>query len=200
MILEEQKKIFDEVVNSNYNGLRRMVDRAIFNPNDRDDILQSGLLAFFTAIPNFRNECSGFDYAKKCLGYKIKNYIRACKSPQRRAELDKEYFEDPSEMEITDIMLSEAIIESKQNNPELAYQKKEKQMTIDNALNRLAELEQKQAEACQIIVDFFRKYEDNIKDSELAALLNVPVNSIKKLKFNARKNLREIMNEEDWYW
>lgn len=103
-------------------------------------------------------------------------------------------------MEITDVMLSEAIIESRQNNPEFAYQKKERQMTIDYALNKLAELDQKQAEACQIIVGFFRKYEDNIKDSELAALLNVPVNTIKKLKFNARKNLREIMNEEDWYW
>ncbi len=71
---------------------------------------------------------------------------------------------------------------------------------MDRALIRLKESEPKQAEACQAMINFFNKYDDNISDAELAGILGVGLSQVKKLKFNARKSLRHILSEEDWYW
>ncbi len=100
---DRQSRIFDETIKMHYGKLRQMVDRRIYSPSDREDIFQEGLREFYSALPRFRGECSGYFFALSCISNVIKRYARK----QSRGH-DLQYIEDPAALK-SDSGLASAI-------------------------------------------------------------------------------------------
>lgn len=192
--------IFVELVRNKGRSLKGIVNAKVFCISDRDDVYQKGLIAVYKALPNFKQECSIYSFAQRCFHNVIVSYIR---SKQARSRLFDDYTEVASDIGNEESVQRIAVsMPVDPKTPEVLYSMKYSsiQNLVDNALVELNKKSPEQAEVCQLMIDFFRKYDRNLTDQEISEILEIPVNTVKTRKYRARQNLKEIINEEDWYW
>ena len=199
----EQSKIdnmFAELVSNHGRNLKTIIDSKIFCPSDRDDVYQNALIAVYTVLPKFRQECSLLTFAQRCFHNVIVDYIRKKKT---RSNVFDDYTQVDSDLnteEPTRRVVISMPVDYK--TPEILYSMKHSsiQNMVAVALEELGKKSPEQAEVYQLMIDFFRKHDRNLSDEKISEILEIPVNTVKTRKYRARQNLREILNEEDWHW
>lgn len=196
----EVDDMFAELISNHGRNLKLTIDSKIFCPSDRDDVYQNALIAVYTALPRFKRECSVLTFAQRCFHNVIGDYVR---KKQRRQNVFDDYTQVDSDLNNDEpsrrIVIS---VPLDYKTPEIFYSMKYSsiQNLVDDALAKLEELSPGQAEVYHLMIDFFRKHDRSLSDEEISGILDIPVNTIKVRKHRARQKLREILNEEDWYW
>ena len=198
----EVDRLFQDILKNYGHKLRREVEICVFNKSNCDDIYQEGLIDLYNALPRFRGECHINTYANACFSNTIKNYIRSRKSLQRRTEIDVELgkFVENNESNLANGQL----IAKAAPNPEELYALKEIAKPLipelERAISLLAKEGPQYAEVYKVMIDFFREFDRDITIKELADLLGIPEATVKTRQFRARKMLRELIDEDAWYW
>ena len=178
---EEVQFLFDDIVKNYGSRLRRLISVMVYNPSEIDDIYQDGMINLYSALPKFRKECSPSSYATSCFLNTIRNYIKS-----KRWEFLGE----------------DKITLADEKTPEVLFLKRENSLEqkLYSALDTLEKESPEQAEIYKLMIDFFQKYDKNLSDKEIADTLDIPLNTVKTRKFRARQRLRELIDENEWYW
>ena len=201
----EQPKIeidnmFAELISNHGKTLKTIIDSKVFCQSDRNDVYQDALIAVYTALPRFKQECSILTFAQRCFHNVIVNYIRKKKV---RGNVFDDYTQVDSDLNTAEptrrVVISMPV---DYKTPEILYSMKHSsiQNMVAVALEELGKKSPEQAEVYQLMIDFFRKHDRNLSDEKISEILEIPVNTVKTRKYRARQNLREILNEEDWHW
>lgn len=192
--------MFAELVSNHGGYLRKIIDAKVFCPSDRDDVYQNALIAVYTALPRFRQECSVLSFARRCFRNVVVDYIRSQKTRSRVFNDNTQVDSDINNEEPVKRVAVSTPVDSR--TPEIFYSMKYSSIKnlIDDALAELEKQSPGQADVYHLMIDFFREYDRELSDEEISGILDIPVNTIKVRKHRARLKLREILNEEDWYW
>lgn len=192
--------MFAELVSNHGKNLKAIIDSRIFCQSDRDDIYQNALIAVYTALPRFRQECSVLSFAQRCFRNVIISYIRSKQAMNKVFDGNAQVDSDINTEEPVKRVAVSTPVDSK--TPEIFYSMRYSsiQKLVDNALAELEKQSPGQAEVYHLMIDFFREYDRKLSDEEISGILDIPVNTVKTRKHRARLKLREILNEEDWYW
>lgn len=184
---EKEYEIIQSILNGNieqFKHLQKKYSRIISNlirkmikdEDDVADLTQDTFIKAYNALPNFQN-----GYAFSSWLFKIAS--NTCIDFIRKNKFQFVYIDDNNNDE-------DKIYEIKDSNfqPDLEFQKKERKTIIQDAINQLPEIYQKVIKM---------RHEEELEYQEIADKLELPLGTVKVNIFRARKQLLEILKNED---
>ena len=167
--MNEQEKVFDEIVKTYSERLYWHVRRFVLSHEDTDDLLQDIFLKIWTALPSFRGEAQLYTWVYRIATNETLNFLRRQKV---RAALQFRSLDD---------VLEERVDADPYFNGSAA------ERALSKAIARLPEK--------QRIVFIMRYYED-LSYEEIAEVTGTSVGALKASYHIAQEKVRAALGEE----
>ena len=174
---EDDYDAFDEIVARYKDEIYTYIRRMISNRDDAEDLAQEVFVRAFASIKSFRRESNLRTWL-----YKIATNL--CIDKYRRKGVEKQFVtslerEDPEDEEPNPIDIPD-----NKYDPERMYEHSELQMEIQKALLKLPEKQR----AVILLFDL-----EGMSYEEIAKVVDCPVGTVKSRLFNARLQLRKLL-------
>ena len=174
---EDDYDAFDEIVARYKDEIYTYIRRMISNRDDAEDLAQEVFVRAFASIKSFRRESNLRTWL-----YRIATNL--CIDKYRRKGVEKQFVtslerEDPEDEEPNPIDIPD-----NKYDPERMYEHSELQMEIQKALLKLPEKQR----AVILLFDL-----EGMSYEEIAKVVDCPVGTVKSRLFNARLQLRKLL-------
>jgi RNA polymerase sigma-70 factor (ECF subfamily) len=174
---EDDYDAFDEIVARYKDEIYTYIRRMISNRDDAEDLAQEVFVRAFASIKSFRRESNLRTWL-----YRIATNL--CIDKYRRKGVEKQFVtslerEDPEDEEPNPIDIPD-----NKYDPERMYEHSELQMKIQKALLKLPEKQR----AVILLFDL-----EGMSYEEIAKVVDCPVGTVKSRLFNARLQLRKLL-------
>jgi RNA polymerase sigma-70 factor (ECF subfamily) len=167
---------FGELVRRYQDRLFNTVYRLLDNTEDAQDVVQEAFLSAFQALKSFKGQAQFYTWL-----YRIA--VNSAISLKRKKRVGLSIHIGPGET-----FAFEPLDPSEANRPDFSLERQEEEQRVQDALNRLSP----EHRAVLILKDIQgEKYET------MAAILSVPVGTIRSRLHRARMEMRELLEQEE---
>lgn len=178
LILNGEKEYFKLIQKKYYSLIYNLIRKIIKDEDDIDDLVQETFIKVYNALPNFQFNFNFSSWIYKIASNNCIDFIRRKKLNFVYIDKNDESDDDEYKFDIKDPSLT----------PEEQLQKKERSHLLKQAIKKLPKNYQ------QVI---HLRHEEELDYQEIAERLNIPLGTVKIHLFRARKQLLDILKNNN---
>lgn len=178
LILNGEKEYFKLIQKKYYSLIYNLIRKIIKDEDDIDDLVQETFIKVYNALPNFQFNFNFSSWIYKIASNNCIDFIRRKKLNFVYIDKNDESDDDEYKFDIKDPSLT----------PEEQLQNKERSHLLKQAIKKLPKNYQ------QVI---HLRHEEELDYQEIAERLNIPLGTVKIHLFRARKQLLDILKNNN---
>lgn len=178
LILNGDKNYFKLIQKKYYSLIYNLIRKIIKDEDDIDDLVQETFIKVYNALPNYQFNFNFSSWIFKIASNNCIDFIRRKKLNFVYIDKTNEDEEDEFKFDIKDPSLT----------PEEQLQNKERSQILKEAIKKLPKNYQ------QVL---YLRHEEELDYKEISERLNIPLGTVKIHLFRARKQLLDILKNND---